>query len=377
MKKVTATAAILSAGVTAASAAGIERTTQSVSPLFEDGRWAEFTISGASPSVSGTGSILLGGGASGDMSPSFLSFGAAYKADLNDTWSYAIIFDKPWGAEVDYPTGTGYFAQGSTAEFTSMALTGILQYNMDNNVSVYGGLRAQTIEAQAFVPFVTSTDPIAPNPGAPYNATTEGDWGIGYLVGVAYERPEIALRVALTYNSAIDHELDTVETSAFTPGAFPSTTEITTPESVNLEFQSGIAADTLLFGSIRWVDWSNFDISPAIYTGALDSALVSYEEDYIAYNLGVGRRFSENWAGAITLGYEPSQDFFTGNLGPTDGSASIGLAATYTKDNVEITSGVRYIMIGDAETRVGDLTPGGTFTNNDAIAFGVKVGYQF
>ena len=63
------------------------------------------------------------------------------------------------------------------------------------------------------------------------------------------------------------------------------------------------------------------------------------------------RRFNETWSGAVTLGYEPSDGDLTGNLGPTDGMRSIGLAATYTRDNMKITGGIRYVDIGDAATR--------------------------
>ena len=93
--------------------------------------------------------------------------------------------------------------EGSNAELNSNALTGVLQYNLDNGTSVFGGLRAQTLEAEAVVTSV---------PG-PYSADGDRDLAFGYLVGVAYEKPEIALRVALTYNSEIDHDLETTEIS--------------------------------------------------------------------------------------------------------------------------------------------------------------------
>jgi long-chain fatty acid transport protein len=143
------------------------------------------------------------------------------------------------------------------------------------------------------------------------------------------------------------------------------------PQSVNIEFQTGIAKDTLLFGSIRWVDWSEFVIDPPNYP--LPIPLVSYPEDRITYNLGIGRRFNETWSGAVTLGYERSDGQITGNLGPTDGFASIGLAATYTSGNVKVTGGVRYVDVGDATTNV----VGGSFSGNSGVGLGIRVGYTF
>jgi long-chain fatty acid transport protein len=187
------------------------------------------------------------------------------------------------------------------------------------------------------------------------------------------------MRVALTYQSAIDHEL--VATENVAPAATDKFTS-TMPQSLTLEAQSGIAANTLLFGSIRWVDWSSFDISPPAWLqpGAHNPAgiaLVDYDDDTITYNIGIGRKFNESWSGAITVGYEPSTGGFSGNLGPTDGSKSIGLGATYTSGNMKITGGASYIWIGDAETE--NVTAPGTalssFTDNSGLAVGFKVAY--
>ena len=55
-----------------------------------------------------------------------------------------------------------------------------------------------------------------------------------------------AARVALTYNSAISYDLPTTEssfsrTNPMASVTTPSTTNTETPQSVNLEFQSGVA----------------------------------------------------------------------------------------------------------------------------------------
>ena len=68
---------------------------------------------------------------------------------------------------------------------------------------------------------------------------------------------------------------------------------------------------------------------------------------------------------------------FLTNLGPTDGSRSLGLAATYTKDNMKITGGIRYVDIGNALTAIPGNAPAGTFADNSAVAAGVKIGWSF
>ena len=338
------------AGATGAFAGGVERSAQSVAILFEQGRYVELNFGHFSPDVSGRSA---GGVASGDMSSSYNSFSLGYKMDVGEKMDFALIIDQPIGADVAYPTGTGYTLAGSTAELSSSAITGLLRYKFENNVSVYGGLRYQTVKGVVALPFLG------------YTLTTNNDSELGYVVGVAWEKPEIAARVALTYNSAITHSLESIENGAATAGF---DTEV--PQSVNLEFQTGIAKDTLLFGSIRWQEWSAFRIDPPNYAPA--APLVSYASDRVTYNLGVGRRFNETWSGAVTLGYEKADGEITGNLGPTDGFASIGLAATYTMDNMKITGGVRYVDIGDATTSIG-----ANFEDNSGVGIGLRVGYTF
>ncbi|XDA96718.1 outer membrane protein transport protein [Sulfitobacter sp. LCG007] len=360
-----AAAAVL--GASAAQSGAIDRSGQSVQVLFETGRYVELSFGNVNPAISGSGSVLLGGGNSGDMAPSYFQFGAAFKNDINDQWSYAVIYDQPFGADIDYPGSSGYFAQNSTAELNTEALTGILRYRMPSNVSFFGGLRLQSMDAESNIPFVSG-----------YTGVGDKDWGVGYLAGVAYERPDIAMRISLTYNSRIEHELETTENSIGLGGPNRSTTDVKTPQSLNLEFQTGIARDTLLFGGVRWADWSEFDITPIDYftlTGG--GSLVSYDDDVYTWSLGVGRKLSEAWSVAAAIAYEKQNGGYVTNLGPHDGMTSLGLSAIYTRDNFKITTGVRYFWIGDAETRAGLVAPAGTFTDNDAIGFGMKVGYTF
>ncbi|KAF0114250.1 MAG: outer membrane protein [Rhodobacteraceae bacterium] len=349
-----ATSAIF-AGASGANAGGVERSAQSVAILFEQGSYAELSFGRFDPTVEGS----VGGGlvTSGDMAPSYNSWSLGYKMDIGDRMAFAMILDQPIGANVNYPTGTGYPLGGSTAKLTSNAITALLRYKFENNVSVYGGLRYETVHGEVSLPSV----------GA-YTLDTNQDSELGYVVGVSWEKPEIAARVALTYNSAITHSLESVERGTPTAGF-----ETEVPQSLNLEFQTGIAKNTLLFGSIRWVDWTSFIIDPPSYPAGLGN-LVDYASDRVTYNLGIGRRFNENWSGAITLGYEKADGARTGNLGPTDGLKSIGLAATYTQDSIKITGGIRYVDLGDATT---NPPIGGVFTDNSGVGIGVKVGWSF
>lgn len=359
MKRFTTALGALALTAGAAAAGGIDRSGQSIGLIFEKGNYAEFSVGRIMPRVSGVATPAYGGAASGNMALDYTQIGGGVKFNLGQNLDAAIIFDQPIGTDIAYPAGTGYFAQSSTAELTANAITGVLKYRLPSNVSLYGGLRYQTLEAVASIPFVGG-----------YNVTGARDGAFGYLVGAAFEKPEIALRVALTYNSEIDHSLATTEN-----GIFNSDTAISTPQSVNLEFQSGVAKDTLVFGSVRWVDWSAFVIDPANYPPT--SPLVSYAHDTVTYSLGVGRKLNENWSAAVSLGYEKPTGGFASNLGPTDGKKSITIGGSYTRDNMKLTGGVTYVDIGNAQTTLNGVNPASNFRNNSAVAVGVKVGFSF
>lgn len=357
MNKILLSASILALTTGSAMAAGIERSNQSLGILFEEGSYAELTFGSFDPDVSGTVGGVLG---SGDMSPSYNTFSLGYKTAINDRLDFALILDEPVGADVEYPTNTApYPFVGATAEIDSTAITGVLRYKLPSHVSLIGGLRIQQASGEVGIPTISN-----------YTMTTDTDTELGYLIGIAWEKPEIAARVSLTYNSEITHDLTANE--SFSP--VPTTFETTIPQSVNLEFQTGVAADTLLFGSLRWVDWSEFDVTPPAFAAATGGAsLASLDSDYITYTVGLGRKFSEQWSGAVILGYEPASGDLQGNLGPTDGFSSIGLAATYKVDNIKLTGGVRYVEIGDATTRAVNAQ----FVDNSGVGFGLRMGVSF
>lgn len=363
MTRVWYAAALAAASVSAAHAGGIDRSKQAISPLFENGSYAELSFGSVSPDISGTAA----GQFSGNMVDSYIQAGAAYKQDFGDRLSFALIYDQPYGADVAYPTGTTYPFTGANAELRSHALSGIMRYKFDGGFSVHGGIRAQTLEAEIEIPTLATG----------YTASGNRDQGFGYLAGVAYEKPEIALRVALTYFSEVEHKLDTTETSVLGAGN-QSTTVVDTPEAVNLDFQTGIAKDTLLFGGVRWVDWSSFQIAPADYGTITTRPILSYVNDTYTYTLGLGRRLNENWSVSAALSYEKHQDEFFTNLGPKDGLLGLTLGARYRKDNMVISGGVNYTDIGDAKTVVDPATPIlSSFTGNKAIGAGIKIGYYF
>ena len=101
-------------------------------------------------------------------------------------------------------------------------------------------------------------------------------------------------------------------------------------------------------------------------------------EDTTTYTIGVGRKFTENWSGSVSVMYEPDGDDLVSPLAPTNGRKGVTLAAIYTQDSFKVTTGVSYVKLGDAYAETG--TPDearARMSGNHAWGVGVRVGYHF
>ncbi|RLZ11203.1 long-chain fatty acid transporter [Acinetobacter sp. 2JN-4] len=246
-----------------------------------------------------------------------------------------------------------------------------------------------------------------------YDANIKETTGVGWLAGAAYQIPEIALKASITYRSEIDHDVKIKEDMALL--GFPALggilaglgldasqlaalsadnkTKITTPQSVNLDFQTGIMANTVAFANVRWVNWKDFSIQPDKF-GKLSKLvgpiigrpdgfnLVEYADDQWSVNAGVGRKLSEQWAGNVSVGWDSGAGNPITTLGPTEGYWNVGLGVQYSPTPATfIAGGVKYFWLGDAKAQTG--AQAGTneyvakFEDNNALAYGLKIGYRF
>lgn len=351
-------------------AGGVDRSGQSVGIIFEKGNYLELSYGLIDPEVSGKD--LIGGAETGSVAGNHTLPGLALKYGLGPKLSITLIYGHDYGSDIRYPAGKSQMLGGTLAKLNSEVVSAILRYRFDDSFSVHGGLRGSKAGGRVALDGLAYGG--APPAGVSgYDVSFNDAWGMGYLIGAAYERPDIALRVALTYFSEVTHNLDTTED--FGAGPLPaSTTSVDTPQAWNLDVQSGVAPNTLVFGSVRWVDWSDFRIDPLYFT-PIAGGLVSLE-DTITYTLGVGYRFSDAWSGSVLASYEPANDRDVSPLAPTAGYRSIGAAAVYTRDNMKVTLGARYVRVGDANAAPGGR-PAAEMQDNHALALGVKVGWSF
>lgn len=387
MRKILYGTTILTISAVSGFAGGLDRSGQVIGPLWEEGNYAELSFGHVEPDVSGTDLALgpyPGGLKTGNVANSYNSLSLAYKHQFNENWSAAIIMDQPFGADLLYPTDGSVNLGGTSVSVDSTQLTGIVRFAMpQNGFGVHAGLRAAKTDANVVLSGLAYGDVNG------YELDVSEDTSYGWLAGVSWERPDIAARVALTYYSEIEHEFDVTETGPLVDpdGAGPmpslplldgiSTMKVKAPESWNLEFQTGVDPNTLVFGSIRWVDWSSFRVDPDRFVQVTGGGLVDLE-DSTTYTIGVGRKFTENWSGSASVTYEKSGNDLVSPLAPTNGRRSITLAAIYTQDQLKVTTGISYAELGDSQPETGTPDQGRAhMEDNDYWGVGVKIGYSF
>lgn len=357
MKHLTTTALALIACAGTATAGGLDRAGFPLSALFEDGNYAELSFGHVMPDQAGT----VGGGAvsSGDMANDYTTVTGAIKFDVTEDLSFKLVFHQPYGADVDY-TGTdaGYPLAGTTAKISSNAIAGVGRYEFGNGFSAHAGLRYVTASAALNI--------TAPNA---YQLDAASSSSVGYLVGVAYEKPEIALRAAFTYLSKVEMEHD-VELFGNPAGKI----NFDLPERFVLDFQTGIAADTLLMAQIIHSRWTQTDINGPVPGGGTTD-LLDYDKDVTQYSIGIGRRFNDKFSGSFSVGYEPgSGDTGASNLSPSNGVKSVSLGGKYAiNDQVDLSAGITYQKRGSVTTELLNAE----FDNNSLLGVGFKVGFKF
>ncbi|TCB33927.1 transporter [Acinetobacter sp. ANC 4910] len=408
--KALTTAMILAALPTAgAFAAALDRSGQSISAFLQPGNYFEAGISILDPSVSGTANA--NGSSISDMGDDYYFPNAALKLQVNDHFSFGLIYDQPFGADATYSTsdsvlaanGSGLFHNGTEStnvEVKTQNLAMILGYQPNENFNIYGGGVYQTIKGHVKLRGLAYGG--AAGFGG-YNADISEDSATGWLAGFAYQIPEIALKASITYRSEVEHSVGIDESSVGT-GALSAImnnpalagvsatgdTDVTTPQSVNLDFQTGVMANTVAFANVRWVNWKDFAIRPYAFGVAAGKTpgypngfdLVAYSDDQWSTNVGLGRKLNEQWAGNVSVGWDSGAGNPITTLGPTEGYWNLGLGVQYSPTPATfIAGGVKYFWLGDAKAQTGAQF--GTsnyvanFSDNDAIAYGLKLGYRF
>ncbi len=349
-------------------AGGFDLTGQPIGIIFEEGNYIEGSVGMVTADVEGSNIAGDSGNIADDLR--FGTFGA--KFDFTDRISGALIYDTPFYRKTTYEAGP---FDGTAADVIATTFTAVGRFKLGENFSVYGGPRLQVSSIDLQGPFAA--------PGFPpvYQIDLK-DTGFGFVAGAAAEVPEYKIRAALTYNSAITHDIDTTETFFGRTGfvSAPSKFDLETPQSVNLDLQAPISQSTLVKASVRWVNWDGVNLTPPNFLAnpAFGRPVVEYTEDVFTYRLTVAQRFNENLAGFVTGSYEADGGEEISLFKSIDGGYSLGGGVIFESDE-----GLRLQLAGEyrwLKGTSGSQVPGAPFTDfgdADAIGLSLKVGYRF
>ena len=191
---------------TSTFAAGLDRSGQSILPFLQSGNYAEASISILDPNVSGKSNS---GAAVTDMADDYYFPSAALKVQATEHFSFGLIYDQPYGADAEYSGNNNFvenhpvpFKGGTSVEVDTQNLNLILGYQPTQNWNLYAGAVYQTVDGTVLLRGTTYS---AFNG---YDFRTGEDESAGWLAGVAYQIPEIALKASVTYRSEIKHKIN-------------------------------------------------------------------------------------------------------------------------------------------------------------------------
>lgn len=437
----------LSLAIGSAHAAGLEYSKQSIAPFFEPGNYAELSYGYIDPKIEG---VDASGNKIGDMMDSFDLPGAAIKIAPTPNTALAVIYEKPFGVDTEYPEGNNFTnVMGPTeARVSTTGITLLGGGKISDNVWLYGGLEHQTLKGNITgaqpVGMVTAVSGVIDQAGAVFGVPTIEDYynlvekdsngsisstekvaletinevaspvadsptyytldfedksTLAPVIGMAFEKPEIALRAALTYRAPATYQVAGVENlqailppiaggDGVTP--MPATdeiplplagkSEVKMPQSVNFDFQTGLSEKYQLLGMVnaRWVDWSNFSVTPPVIVAATQEPLAAYKNDGYSIEMALGKQFNPKLSGEVRLGYDHGTGAPLSLLGPYDSIKSLALGGQYqlTKQ-LSVAAGGQYMWFegGDVDTKMDGRVA--TIEDGTGYALGMKIGYHF
>jgi long-chain fatty acid transport protein len=294
-----------------------------------------------------------------DFSQNYSIPNFAAKVKVSDNFACALTYTQPFGADADY--GAEAQAAGASVhkEFITNEYGATCAVNTDlgqGKAYLLGGLFIQDFD-------YTALSAIPSGGGALGTLSLADTAAYGYRVGAAYAIPEYAMRFQLMYRSGIDHSTNegSFDWSSLGQGTTDARGNGTLPQSIKLSAQSGVAPGWLVYGSIKWTDWSVMDsLNYSIDVPAGLGGGVSQREDIYNWRdgwtiqAGVGHSFNDSISGTVNLTWDKG----------VDSGADI-----YT-DTWTMAAGVS-AKVGPGELRAGGavsyLTSGSQSTSQDAL----------
>ncbi|MET2826406.1 OmpP1/FadL family transporter [Mesorhizobium shangrilense] len=317
-------------------AGGFSRGTADTDILFEDGNFNMRTsVTYVAPtrkySVNGLNPNLIGQ----NYSDSYAVPSAAVKFKLTDNLSCAGTYTESYGASATWsaPSGTLQKLKENFTIYEGAVTCGVKFDLSKGRIWLLGGVYHEDVD---------------------YNLVAVGglldvnlkESDIGWRAGIAYEIPEIALRTQLMYRSGVS--IDASGTANAVSPPFPKPTAPATgdtqfPQSLEFKAQTGVAPGWLVYGSVKWTDWSvTKQLNLHIPQEGVENGNDYFWRDGWTLTGGVGHKFNDqisgtvfaSWDRGVSTGWDLTGDSYTLGTGVSmkdkmGGELRLGVAAIY------------------------------------------------
>jgi long-subunit fatty acid transport protein len=372
------------------NAAGLERRNIETDFLFADGMVVDLGVGSVSPSFTASQGGAFAFEAGKNIAPRFSVITGNFKVAIDDNLDLGFWHTNSGnGVHVDYGTVTGPGMTGAlNSTFTAVTNSAQIKadlsipttmiaarYSINENLSILAGAKYVNVSGgQLMLPSELGVaDPAALGVGDAFIDTTSV-WnlgskdGTGTVFGVAYEIPEIALRVSLVAEGDIALSIPTT-TGGGVAANGNSTASI--GDATTLSFQTGIAENTLLFGSVRQSNWADNQINVPTSAGP---AQVSSFKDGENFTIGIGRKFSDKLSGSISYYFSDGDGNGASELSPFGETKTVSLGTKYSlNEGTDVSFGLSQSERGDATT--GKFAA--KLTGSSVTSIGVKLTHRY
>lgn len=390
---------MMAAAATPALAGGLERGGYNIDLLFDPSDYAiESTATFVAPQRD-VNDAVDNAAKSGPLAPtgwrntardseSYWSPRIGAKAAIGDYGDCMVDYSQPWGAYLKPGQwqGSSYNMETKVSS-SNYAATCRAKFDVGNGVfSIIGGGFYQELTGykyrQVVAPAVLNLYGL---PGTGVGKLDMEGNGWGWRAGFAYEIPEIAFRTSLVYNSAVDHDLAGTVDLTNVPGAvLPATIQslggkivpiygsVSMPDSIELKMQSGVAPGWLVFGSVKWTDWSQIQAIPFCPVGmspcapgstAINTLDLFYRDGWTVSG-GVGHKFNDQWSGAVSLTWDRGTSTVIGTQTDT---WVLGTQAIYSPNkSVELKLSGAIGLLTSGSSSISGAPCGTTICGNEA-----------
>ena len=358
MLKYYAAVGTLALSTTAVNAGGWETGRLDTGFLYQHGNYVEASYGNLDYSVNATSTTFAKHGMAKDQSRMSVSGKfqiGNFDIGLTSFGSGAIQMDG------QNATGVSVVPSADVKLNTQAFMT---RYSFNDKYAIIGGVRQAKLKASTL------------NTVAPADYSIEAVDKSGIVYGLAYERSDIALKFEVLRSEKIKIEL--TGDVLFGGNTLPVTGSLVIPEATTINFQTGIAENTLLMASAHRVNWKGSDVILDV-AAAPPLNQASEFSNTTSYSLGLGRRLNEETSASLTYSWEKGTNPGGASTSPftmSNGSETLSAGGQHKIGSITISGGISYTKAGDVDvTHSSGLTA--SYADNSVTAVGIKFGYNF